>query len=339
MRLRSLSWSGKVGLALVAIVVVGGASWGAWLLTRNPGQDWASPALASAGPAQVIADGETPTPAPTQPRGNATHPAAAALRNRMLEHFHGKATNVFTNIPGFGMDRMVPVYERIPFEIPSFSPGEADSLAGKAQPPAPLLDVFGQSLAAFKDPSRPLEGKKPERVRPWGLDPEATGYGTFQGNAIAHGLQLRMLDLIGLLDKESPKAYSGGRAFDLVRMARPGQVPQGPELNPVPREKPKPSPAPETKPDLETRSLDLFEIAGVEELQKGQEVYIRHKDNIIRMLGALRASDDCLKCHTEAKKGDLLGAFSYTFYSKQDLFKSKKPTEAPKPTEGPKAPE
>ena len=48
------------------------------------------------------------------------------------------------------------------------------------------------------------------------------------------------------------------------------------------------------------------------ELRGGKEVYIRSKDNVIRMLGALRASDDCLKCHTDSRKGDLLGAFSYT---------------------------
>jgi hypothetical protein len=65
--------------------------------------------------------------------------------------------------------------------------------------------------------------------------------------------------------------------------------------------------------NLETRPLDVFEIAGVAALNDGRDLFIRHRDNVIRMLGALRATDTCLQCHTDSKKGDLLGAFSYTF--------------------------
>ena len=43
------------------------------------------------------------------------------------------------------------------------------------------------------------------------------------------------------------------------------------------------------------------------------EVFVRSKDRVIRMLGALRAGEQCLRCHTDNTKGDLLGALSYTF--------------------------
>jgi hypothetical protein len=47
------------------------------------------------------------------------------------------------------------------------------------------------------------------------------------------------------------------------------------------------------------------------ELSDGEDLFIANKDNIVRMLGALRATKTCLKCH-DAEIGDLLGAFSYT---------------------------
>jgi hypothetical protein len=45
-------------------------------------------------------------------------------------------------------------------------------------------------------------------------------------------------------------------------------------------------------------------------LQAGEELSAGQGPRRIRMLGAIRAQDVCLNCHT-ANKGDLLGAFSY----------------------------
>src|SRR5262249_39580107 len=61
-----------------------------------------------------------------------------------------------------------------------------------------------------------------------------------------------------------------------------------------------------------TRPLDFFESAGMEALRKGENLFVRSKDNTIRMLGGVRADTECLSCHGGKKKGDLLGAFSYT---------------------------
>lgn len=60
-----------------------------------------------------------------------------------------------------------------------------------------------------------------------------------------------------------------------------------------------------------TRSLDTFESAGLHALMSGDDLYIIQKDDTLRMLGALRATKQCLTCH-DAECGDLLGAFSYT---------------------------
>ncbi|MFO0863401.1 MAG: hypothetical protein U0744_01845 [Gemmataceae bacterium] len=63
---------------------------------------------------------------------------------------------------------------------------------------------------------------------------------------------------------------------------------------------------------LTTRDLDMFSPAGGKRLLNGKEVYLRTKDSVVRMLGS-RATDRCIKCHSDAKPGELLGAFSYVF--------------------------
>jgi hypothetical protein len=59
------------------------------------------------------------------------------------------------------------------------------------------------------------------------------------------------------------------------------------------------------------RPLDFFEEAGMPSLREGEDLYIVRKGDTVRMLGALRATKTCQKCH-DAEVGDLLGAFSYT---------------------------
>ena len=65
--------------------------------------------------------------------------------------------------------------------------------------------------------------------------------------------------------------------------------------------------------NVSRRELDRFEVAGLEELRNGEDLYARKQkgqQGMIRMLGAVRAQKHCLACH-EAKEGTLLGAFSY----------------------------
>jgi hypothetical protein len=60
--------------------------------------------------------------------------------------------------------------------------------------------------------------------------------------------------------------------------------------------------------DAPTRPLDPFEVVGLEALRGGKDLFARGTDKQARMLGAIRATRQCLQCHG----GDLLGAFSYT---------------------------
>ena len=53
-----------------------------------------------------------------------------------------------------------------------------------------------------------------------------------------------------------------------------------------------------------------FEATALEELRSNEDLVVKDGVNRIRMLGSLRAGNDCLKCHS-VKRGHLLGAFSY----------------------------
>ena len=62
--------------------------------------------------------------------------------------------------------------------------------------------------------------------------------------------------------------------------------------------------------EAEIRKFDEFEFSALGKLFKGDDVVLAATANRIRMLGALRATPDCLECHS-VKNGDLLGALSY----------------------------
>jgi hypothetical protein len=60
-----------------------------------------------------------------------------------------------------------------------------------------------------------------------------------------------------------------------------------------------------------TRELTEFEANGLKDLAAGKEfVSVDATTNHLRMVGAIRMADACMKCH-DGKRGDLLGAFSY----------------------------
>jgi|GEM_PF-5179048 len=60
-----------------------------------------------------------------------------------------------------------------------------------------------------------------------------------------------------------------------------------------------------------TVPLDAFETGALKKLYAGAQVEIEPRVNQIRMLGAVRCAKSCMQCH-DAKRGELLGAFTYT---------------------------
>lgn len=62
--------------------------------------------------------------------------------------------------------------------------------------------------------------------------------------------------------------------------------------------------------ETELRPLNDFESASLERLAAGDDLALEVHTDRIRMLGALRASKQCVQCH-QVTHGELLGAFSY----------------------------
>ena len=64
--------------------------------------------------------------------------------------------------------------------------------------------------------------------------------------------------------------------------------------------------------DIATRALNAFEQEALGKLRAGEDIVTRATPNRILMLGSMRATKDCMKCHA-VKERELLGAFSYEF--------------------------
>jgi hypothetical protein len=58
------------------------------------------------------------------------------------------------------------------------------------------------------------------------------------------------------------------------------------------------------------RPLDKFERLGLDAVRRGENL-VWSLETPTRMFGAIRARTHCLECHVNARKGDLLGAFTY----------------------------
>lgn len=78
--------------------------------------------------------------------------------------------------------------------------------------------------------------------------------------------------------------------------------------------------------DAVTRGLNSFETRSLQELRSGKNHVLLQSKNRIQMLGAIRAEQSCLDCHS-VRKNELLGAFSYDIrvLKKNDKPKRRKP--------------
>ena len=109
------------------------------------------------------------------------------------------------------------------------------------------------------------------------------GFQPHQFNAIHEEMPWKVLrlELVGLLLGDHPRVY---------------ETPMLPRMQDI-REAP-------------ARSLDAFEAAGLEKLRGGDHLFIRNVPDGVRMVGAIRSAQQCIKCHG-GERGALLGAFSY----------------------------
>ncbi|WP_020474344.1 hypothetical protein [Zavarzinella formosa] len=212
-------------------------------------------------------------------------------RRQALAQLHEAKTILFSDSMGFGISRM------------RARPSDTHIKAGlhpdvNISQPASLLEVpqpNGRSspvLLRFEN----------EELREWHIKgivdftyPNAFGYmrdirhvAGFESHRFSElpapvlQWEVRRLDLAGLLTHENPVVYVSEN------------LPCMDELRGAP-----------------TRSLDEFETPALEKLRQGEHLQVVNSSEGVRMLGAIRCVKQCEECHN-SKRGDLLGAFSYT---------------------------
>ena len=216
-------------------------------------------------------------------------------RPSALERLHSESRLRFQVAAGFGSARMAYVRTR--------------NLVDEPRTPQILPLAVSAGYADADDPnaSRELHA---DVVLDF-LNPEDFGYVASQRKAagfISHGFrhvesslrgcgqqeeswQLTRLELVSLLRHDPPRVYESDT------------LPAMDQLEEIPH-----------------RSLDQFETDALPQLEFRRDLVIQHAPDRIRMLGSLRASNDCLQCHS-VSRGELLGAFSY------ELVKIEKPSE------------
>jgi hypothetical protein len=227
-------------------------------------------------------------------------------RRRSLEALHSAKAREFVRRSGFGLTRMLP--KESPMYLPPPKPpeyrlatlpelstgdeaGEVVRLPGEDRqgllrlPSQTRLESlhFG-SRAAFANPS--TFGFVRDRDRVAGF----TSHKFLSAPVLpkqekqpenSEAWRIRRLELVSLLKHTKPRVYLSEA---LPRM--------------------------EDLDDAKTRPLSAVEARHLDELRQGHDVAVEATPNVIRMLGSLRASKQCMECHS-VQRGALLGAFTY----------------------------
>jgi hypothetical protein len=230
--------------------------------------------LATAGGWALLRNKPAPAIPDIQPAAVA-HASPKQVLAGTLERLHREALAHFHADPANGYKRMPPVYEKVAKEwkTPWFSPGDLDN-----EEPIP----FAKDMKHIHDGSmKDFLSTKP----PVANDSQQPPTVIWQNGKFDKGQKVweaKSIDLIGLLKSPEPMVYVSEKIQDADGQDQPP-----------------------------TRMLDPFEQAGLQALTKGENLFGRSRDGVIRLLGAVRAEASCVKCHRDKKEGDLLGAFSY----------------------------
>jgi hypothetical protein len=216
-----------------------------------------------------------------------------AQRSQLLKALHEKTRKLFVESPGFGVWRMAhmpdeeivrdtlaaaepPAQPGLPAGFP-LSPGEALTSV------SPTQDDYALHLRNALNFLYPAGfGYIKDREHVAGFRSHGFRYINRPAQVAERPVQIDHVLLVGILMHDQPRVYLSDKlpSMDQLRSGR-------------------------------TRELDSFEEASLVSLKGGEDLCIVERDDTLRMLGALRATAQCLKCH-DASTGDLLGAFSYT---------------------------
>lgn len=209
------------------------------------------------------------------PRGK-KHDAQDTVLAAMMQKLHGEAHKQFIRAPGNGRDRITPLMVTATIkQRPWTSPEWTSEELAKETPP--LEEASDLSLIHRLSIFHFGESAAKSPPEQWAAAQAALSAKKQQV------WEIKSLDLVGLVMHDEPVVYMSERL---------------PEMKDLKKKT--------------LRPLDVFESEGLEELATGRDLYIRSKDGTVRVLGPIHAGKACLKCHSDAKEGELLGAFSYT---------------------------
>jgi hypothetical protein len=212
------------------------------------------------------------------------------MRERALMNLHNRRMESFVKSSGFGVGRL-----RI-FAVPTEENVRPPEMAAPLLQPAITDEMHSSDSTITHEPADTADrgltklhfGGVIDFVNPRGfgyLTPENQLFGFqphhFRKVPKTDAWQVRTLELVSLLLHDEPKVYVT-----------------------------KYLPSMEAVRNIPTRSLDHFETTGLAKLQAGEDLFARETAAGMRMLGAVRSVEQCLKCHG-GERGDLLGAFSY----------------------------
>jgi hypothetical protein len=238
------------------------------------------------------------------------------LRTRALRELHSNRVERFIRQQGFGESRMVmPTPSHL--ELPEAPPVQLATVSSDAyeQVGARPLAIPATASERGEEPGRlPSLSMLREfhgtnrwnflSVTAWGAVQGKQQAAGFEGHAFRHlpilvepresnddprppdpdpkhPWHVTRLELVGLFVHDKPQVYMSHRLPKMTELAR-----------------------------SKVRDLNEFEVQALKTLHGGDELVASATLNRIQMLGAVRASKQCLECH-EAQRGDLLGAFSY----------------------------
>ena len=228
-------------------------------------------------------------------------------RERALEKIHASTVEHFVNAPGFGVTRMGAISEwsvKSHREPAALLPG---TLANELPSTRPGV------LRAVPPPSAHRESKSADPLEAELWDSHQRGLGDFFDSD----------DFGWVIDRDHVAGFLPHRFSSNFRSAFASEPPKWPlqrlELvslrrfaQPMVYVTGKRLPQMDEIQNVPTRELDAFEAAALESLAKGEELLYELEGRRVLALGALRAQENCTKCH-DVRRGSLLGAFSYEF--------------------------
>jgi hypothetical protein len=234
-----------------------------------------------------------------------TEPEPYNSRRQILTDLHTQTNDEFVNASGFGRRRISdPGAKRHAekLELPELAPVAVQSQSdlpydSEPEPASPTdeNDVAARNLPANDD----LLSMHSSGIDDF-FDSERIGFikdrahvAGFQSHRFTkvpeipaktgphQAWRISRLELISLLKHDSPAAYVSENLPEMDKLR-----------------------------DAPTRLLEEFERTSLDRLKSEEDVVIAETPDRIRMVGSLRASRNCLDCHS-VRRGELLGALTY----------------------------